>query len=176
MNVLAISGSLRARSSGAALLDAAVRLAPAGMKLTRAASLGQLPHFNPDRDDAPPLEVVAWRARVAASDGLLICSPEYAHGIAGVTKNALDWLVSETTFAGKPVAVLNAAPRSTHADASLREVLVTMSAQLVEVPAIAAAGLEAEAIVADGALAAPLREGLRALQRAIEVRRLTPGR
>jgi len=63
---------------------------------------------------------------------LLIASPEYAHGVTGALKNALDWLVSFEPFANKPVALLNASPRAHHADASLREILKTMSAELVE--------------------------------------------
>jgi NAD(P)H-dependent FMN reductase len=62
---------------------------------------------------------------------LLICSPEYAHGVPGVLKNALDWLVSSPEIVYKPVGLLNASPRSAHAQASLAETLRTMSAVLV---------------------------------------------
>lgn len=47
-------------------------------------------------------------------------------------KNALDWLVSYEPFAFKRVAVLNASPRASHADAALRETLKTMAAHIVE--------------------------------------------
>jgi NAD(P)H-dependent FMN reductase len=76
--------------------------------------------------------VTALRDAVAASDALLFASPEYAHGVTGVIKNTLDWLVSFEPFVDKPVAVLNASPRAHHADAALRETLKTMSAVIVE--------------------------------------------
>jgi chromate reductase len=132
MQVLAISGSLRAWSSNSAALQAASLLAPEGMSIALYSGLDNLPHFNPDRDHEPlPTTVAELRERVAGSDGLLISSPEYAHGIPGSLKNALDWLVGSTDFAGKPVVIINTAPRAVHADAQLREVLVTMAARLV---------------------------------------------
>jgi chromate reductase, NAD(P)H dehydrogenase (quinone) len=65
------------------------------------------------------------------SDALLIASPEYAHGVTAVLKNALDWLVSFEGFIDKRVAIFNASPGSTHADSQLREILTTMSADIV---------------------------------------------
>jgi NAD(P)H-dependent FMN reductase len=62
----------------------------------------------------------------------VIASPEYAHGVPGSLKNALDWLVGSVEFPGKPVAVINTSPRALHADAQLRVILITMSAKLIE--------------------------------------------
>jgi len=73
---------------------------------------------------------------VAVADALLIASPEYAHGVTGTIKNALDWLVAFEGFVDKPVAVLNATPRAHRADAALRETLITMSATLIEAASI----------------------------------------
>jgi chromate reductase, NAD(P)H dehydrogenase (quinone) len=131
MNVLAIPGSLRAASINAAFCRAAADLAPAGMNILIHNDLGTLPLFNPDLEDALPPRVAALRAQVASADAVLIASPEYAHGIAGSMKNALDWLVAFEGFAGKPVAAINTAPRAHHAYNSLREVLQTMSATIV---------------------------------------------
>jgi NAD(P)H-dependent FMN reductase len=130
--VLAISGSLRAKSVNTAALSALQSLAPAGVSVTLYDGLGTLPHFNPDLDVAPlPAPVAALHTAVAAADALVICSPEYAHGIPGVLKNALDWLVSFEGFINKPVAVINARPGATHADASLRETLSVMNTRLL---------------------------------------------
>ena len=93
--------------------------------------------FNPDLESDVPGEVIRLRSTVDQADALIIASPEYAHGITGVMKNALDWLVSFEGFVGKPVALLNASPRAHHADAALREVLRTMSARIVEGASIA---------------------------------------
>jgi chromate reductase, NAD(P)H dehydrogenase (quinone) len=172
MRILAICGSLRARSSNAALLDAAVLVAPNGVSIERSESIASLPHFNPDTEmTALPETVAAFRRAVGDADALLLSSPEYAHGIAGSFKNALDWLVGSTEFPGKPVGILNAAPRATHAEAQLREILRTMSATLVE-PAmlslpIQSSGLDAAGIAADPALTGPLRKAIEALAAAV---------
>ncbi|WP_185867717.1 NADPH-dependent FMN reductase [Sphingomonas sp. TF3] len=131
IRIVALSGSLRRQSVNAALLREIAARAPVGVAV-EIVSLETLPLFNPDLESAPPQAVTAFRGRVAAADALIIASPEYAHGVSGVMKNALDWLVSCEAFAAMPVAVLNAAPRAHHADAALREILSTMSAQVVE--------------------------------------------
>jgi chromate reductase, NAD(P)H dehydrogenase (quinone) len=134
MRVLAISGSLRRGSTNTAALDALARLAPEGMRVLVYQDLAKLPPFNPDDDleGAPkPEPVEALRAMVGACDAIVIAAPEYAHGVSGALKNALDWLVSSETFIGKPVALINASPRAFHAQADLREILTTMAARLV---------------------------------------------
>jgi chromate reductase, NAD(P)H dehydrogenase (quinone) len=75
--------------------------------------------------------VLELRSEIGRAGGLLICSPEYAHGVPGCLKNALDWLVASVEFPGKAVALLNISPRATHAQAQLTEILTTMSARLI---------------------------------------------
>ena len=129
LRVVALCGSLRKASINASLLRAFARLAPFTVDICP--SLGLLPLFNPDLEAEPPEAVRAFHRLVASADALLIASPEYAHGMTGTLKNALDWLVGLEAFTGRPVAVLNASPRAYHADDALREVLRTMSAVLV---------------------------------------------
>lgn len=172
MLILAISGSLRRSSSNTNLLLAAKRLAPPGMNIELYAHLADLPYFNPDLDlDSPPAAVAELRARIGAAQGLLICSPEYARGVAGVLKNALDWLVSSAEFPDKKVAVLNASQRATHADAALRVTLTTMSARLIEAASITVPllgrQLDATGISEDVELSGAVRGALHALQSAI---------
>src|SRR5438105_3807739 len=105
MQILGISGSLRRVSSNTALLRAASLLAPQGVEITLYDGLGDLPPFNPDLEGAEPPSVLDFRARIQEADGVLISSPEYAHGVPGVLKNALDWLVGseKIEIVGKPV-------------------------------------------------------------------------
>lgn len=129
--LLAISGSLRAVSSNRTLLVAAVALAPVGVEIVIYDGLGTLPHFNPDiADDAQPASVMDFRAALARADGVIFSTPEYAHGVPGVLKNALDWVVGTSELVDKPCALFNASPRSTFAVSSLSETLNVMSAQL----------------------------------------------
>jgi chromate reductase, NAD(P)H dehydrogenase (quinone) len=165
MKILAISGGLRAGSSNTAVLRAAARLAPAGVEIVLFEGIADLPFFNPDLDgDRLPAAVAVFRALIGEADGILISSPEYARGIAGVLKNALDWLVGSFEFPNKPVALINTSPRATHAQAALTLTLETMSAQLVRdafvtLPLLGAAHDEMS-IVAREELAGPLRDAI----------------
>jgi len=147
-------GSLRASSSNAALLRAAVALAPSGVEVTLYDGLGDLPHFNPDRDgETAPAAVKDWRVRLQASDGVVFSVPEYAHSLPGVLKDALDWVVGSGEFMDKPVALFNASPRGTYAQASLTETLTAMMAKVVPEAPIAlqlmGTPLNADRIAAD---------------------------
>jgi len=168
--VLTISGSLRARSSNTEVLRAVALLAPVSVEIVPFDGLDALPHFTPDLDDEGailPAAVRALRDAIAGADALLISSPEYAHGVPGSLKNALDWLVSGPEMVNKPVGLLNASSRSRHAHESLAETLRTMSAELVNGAVITVPldgrRLDAAQIAASEEFAAPLRSALRAL-------------
>jgi chromate reductase, NAD(P)H dehydrogenase (quinone) len=156
ITLLAMSGSLRAASSNAALLDAARLLAPPGVAIEHYRGLADLPHFDPDLDRDPPA-VVDLRRQIGAADGLLILCPEYARGIPGAFKNALDWLVSGSEMPGKPVALFNASPRASEAQAALQLVLRTIATRLVEDASLTlpllAKGMDARVIAADETMA-----------------------
>lgn len=167
---LAISGSLRAVSTNTEVLRAAATLAPSNVVVTLYDGLGALPLFNPDLDVEGallPEPVRKFRAQVNSADAVLICSPEYAHGVPGSLKNALDWLVSGHEIPHKPIGLLNASPRSTHAQASLAETLRTMSTEVVPdamlTLALSGPGMDAAAITARPELANRLRMALGAL-------------
>ncbi len=170
--ILAISGSLRIASSNTALLRAASKLVPEGVEITVYDELGNLPLFNPDLEGTEPPSVTDFRARLRASDGVLIASPEYAHGVTGVIKNALDWVVGGEEFVNKPVALLNASPRATHAQASLTETITVMSARIVAEASITVPllgkNLDAAGIVSHSEIASALRAAIVAFARAIE--------
>jgi NAD(P)H-dependent FMN reductase len=165
LDILAISGSLRAQSSNTSLLRLAASVAPDDVHVELYDGLASLPHFNPDDDvDIPPPAVLDLRRRVGAADGLLFCSPEYAHGVPGSLKNALDWLVASVELPGKPVASLNASPMATHAQASLLETLTVMSTRVVHeacvtIP-VTRADLDAEGYIASQAIARATRAAL----------------
>jgi len=98
------------------------RLAPSDIHIDLYRGLGALPPFNPDLEVlGPPAPVLELRARIISSQAVLIAAPEYAHGVSGVIKNALDWMVGNESFVNKPVGLLNASPRASIAQAALRE-------------------------------------------------------
>src|SRR5688572_17256629 len=170
IRLLAISGSVRHRSSNTEVLRALALLAPPSMTVMQYEGLATLPAFNPDLDGegiTPPPAVQDLRCQLANADAVVFRSPEYAHGVPGSLKNALDWLVSVPDMVHKPAALVNVSPRSTYAQVSLAETLRTMSIHLVAeapyvVPLVDRA-MTSIAIASDPALAAPLRECLDAL-------------
>jgi chromate reductase len=170
--ILAISGSLSRTSSNTELLRAAARLGSESASVEVYQGMASIPLFNVDLDLEPaPSAVTDFRARLAASDAVIISSPEYAHGISGVLKNALDWTVSSGDFYQKPIAVFNASPRASIAQESLMEVLRTMGSTIVEGASLAVPllgkHLDAEGIIADATIAPALRDAVAALADAI---------
>ena len=168
MQILAVCGSLRLASSNKNVLLALRSVAPAEIDVVLHPSLDSLPFFNADIEEVePPPSVEAWRARVRLSNALVISSPEYAHGVSGVLKNALDWLVGGVGIVGKPIAVINAMPRATTAHAALVETLRVMGGKVIE-QALPLAGrkLDADGIASDQELSARLLCVLSSLARA----------
>ena len=174
MKVMGLCGSLRKASINAALLRAAAQLTPPELTLTVMPGLGELPLFNPDIEVSPPESVLRFHQMVAESDALLIASPEYAHGVTGTIKNALDWLVGFEPFVGKAVAVLNASPRAQHSDMALRETLRTMGAVIIESASITipllGAGLDEVGMLTTPSVAEAVRGALATLQEALLAR------
>jgi chromate reductase, NAD(P)H dehydrogenase (quinone) len=110
-NILAISGSLREKSLNSALLSSVISMIPSRGTVVNYSEMAQLPHFNPDLDlDDIDAAVANWRRNLKKANGVLICTPEYAKGVPGSLKNALDWVVSSGEFVNKPVAVISASP------------------------------------------------------------------
>jgi chromate reductase len=171
LRILAISGSLRATSSNTYLLKAAELLAPENVLIEHYDGLGQLPHFNPDLPEPLPAPVLDLYARIERASGLLISCPEYARGIPGSFKNALDWLVGSSSFPDKPVALFNASSRAEAAQAALRLVLTTMSARLIEEASITidllSKRLDPQGIAASADMAPVLRNALQVYARAL---------
>ena len=165
MQILAISGSLRSASTNTTLLNAAGTLAPKNMELLVYSGLRDLPHFNPDLDIQPaPLAVAEFRSQLCRSAGVIISSPEYAHGVPGVLKNALDWLVASGELYEKPVALFSASPRGSYAQASLTETLNVMMARVVPEACISVPllgrNLDESGIIAEAEISSAVRSAL----------------
>ena len=156
IDILALSGSLRAASTNSALLAALQRHAPADCRVTVYGGLGRLPIFNPDDEgERTPPEATTLISAVTAADGIVVSSPEYAHGLPGGLKNALDWLVSRDAAVGKPAMQVHASPRSLISRAALREVMRTMSFDLHDGPVLEIALLGKKPPEIAGVLAEP---------------------
>ena len=131
LKLLALSGSLRKSSYNTAAIKALNILAPGHIDIT-IGNIADLPLFNPDMEGDEIPELQQLKSSLKESAGLIIASPEYAHGISGPLKNALDWMVSGEEFPYKPIMLINTSPRASHAQVSLKEVLSTMSGNIIE--------------------------------------------
>jgi len=135
--VLLVCGSLRSKSTNAAVLRTAQRVAPQRVAATVYEGLGTLPHFNPDDDVEPlPPAVAKLRAAIRRADALCFSTPEYAGALPGAFKNLLDWTIGDDqrgSIYEKPVAWINTSPRgAAEAHRSLRIVLGYAHARVVD--------------------------------------------
>lgn len=171
MKLLAISGSLRRNSYNTAVLKALQQLATGDIEI-KLGDITQLPLFNPDLENSEITALTQLKADIADASGLIIASPEYAHGISGPMKNALDWLVSSTEFPYIPIMLINTSPRASHALAALKEVLLTMSATLIDSASVSvpllSSGLGHSAILHNQTLSRTLQNSLLEFHHQIE--------
>jgi len=179
MKIVAVSGSLRAASTNTALVCAAAVLAPEGMEVTVYDGLADLPHFSPELDgEAAPAAVRDLRGLLGGTEGVLICTPEYAFGMPGSLKNALDWLVSSGELWRKPIVALSASPSALGGEKAHAALLLTLSAleaRVVEEGSLIIPFVRTK-VTKDGDIADPettsaLRGSLDALARAVEAHR-----
>ncbi len=92
--MLAICGSLQAKSGNLTLLHIAAASTPPGVELMIFDGLRNLLHFNPDIEaSGVPESVTRWRQALAESCAVLIASPEYGFSLPGVLKNSIDWVI-----------------------------------------------------------------------------------
>lgn len=136
MNILAISGSLRAASTNTSLLRAIANVAPSEITVNLYDGLDDLPHFSPERDTGlAPAAVQSLRTQLREADAVIICTPEYIHGMPGVLKNMLDWIASSGEFVHKPTGIISAGPSDTggmRAHAALSHTLEVLMAETPE--------------------------------------------
>lgn len=154
MEIFAVSGSLRPQSTVTALLRAAVALLPEGDHAEIHPSLAELPFFDPaiEPDDAPDV-VQEFRARVEAADAFVVAAPEYAAGMPGVLKNALEWLVGSGEVYEKPTAVLTASPNPGGGARSRSWTVETLTIMSADMPGDAVLGVPlVRSVMADGVL------------------------
>lgn len=172
LKLLALCGSLRRASLNAMLLRATQRLAAQNIHISLYPSLGDLPLFNPDIEHTESDAVIRLRDAILSSDGLIIASPEYARGVSGVMKNALDWMVGNESFINKPIMLLNASPRAHHALDAMRLTLRTMSANVIDEAHVAVqimgTKLDEEGILNDAGIAQSLRKAIEVFGTVIE--------
>ena len=166
--ILALNGSTRAKSANALFIQAIERLAGDRATFTHYPSIADLPHFNPDRDvDPAPAAVAQLREVLAKAEGLLICTPEYAMGVPGSLKNALDWTVSSGELRLKPTMLVTASLSGEKAEESLLGTLLVLEAVITPATTVlvrfARTKVSAEGVITDASVADQVQAALSAL-------------
>ncbi len=126
ITIIAISGSLKSTSTNTAILKAIAKLASQNVDIEIFEGIDLLPHFNPEITEDIPA-VVLFRNKIKEADGVLFSTPEYAFGVPGVLKNALDWLVSSGELNKKPIAAISVSPMQSGGDKALDSLMLTLS-------------------------------------------------
>ncbi|MGH7118413.1 MAG: NADPH-dependent FMN reductase [Acetobacteraceae bacterium] len=156
LKVVSLLGSLRKGSFNAMLARTLPGLAPAGMAITPAPSIRDLPLYNADvQAEGFPAPVMALAGAIAAADGVIIVTPEYNYSIPGVLKNAIDWVsrLSPQPFAGKPVALASASQGALGGARSqyhLRQVMVFVEAYVLNRPEVMVPAVQSKVDAAKG--------------------------
>ena len=141
VNILAISGSSRKKSSTLKALNSLKNFMPNSVEYEIYTGIEKLPHFNRELDnDTPPTEVEVYRELLSRADGVIICTPEYIKGVPGVLKNALEWLVSSSELYSKPVAVITASADGVNAHQALQLNLRMLNANVFDGGALLISG------------------------------------
>jgi NAD(P)H-dependent FMN reductase len=112
--VTVLVGSLRADSVNRQLAERLATLAPDDVEIRIVDNLDQIPFYNEDLDgEDAPAAATALRETVAASDRVLVITPEYNATIPAVINNAIDWLsrpYGAGALVGKPFGVIGVTP------------------------------------------------------------------
>src|ERR1700752_1348819 len=146
VNLVGLPGSLRKASFSRAMLIGLHDNLPEKGRLEICDLPLPLYNGGDDRSDAPA-PVRQFRDAIASSDGVVIVTPEYNHGVPGVLKNALDWAsrpFGKSALTDKPVLVISVSPAFTggvRAQAQVNETLLSISARVMGGPQVVIGGI-----------------------------------
>lgn len=136
-NILAICGSTRKDSANLQLLKMISDITSDIYEVSIFEEIAELPHFNPDLDNEnPPRKIVEFREKIANSDGIIICTPEYVFSIPGSLKNAIEWCVSTTLFSDKPIGIITASASGDKGHEELQLIMKTLESKFDKKTAI----------------------------------------
>ncbi|WP_158974974.1 NADPH-dependent FMN reductase [Cellulophaga sp. L1A9] len=132
-NIIGICGSASPSSANLSILNWIANAEKANFNLELVEDLTQLPHFNTAlTDENVPEQIVAFRAKIAHADGIIICTPEYIFSIPSGLKNMIEWCVSTTVFIDKPVGLITASASGLKGHAELKLIMETIQTKFID--------------------------------------------
>lgn len=173
LKVLVIIGSASTASSNRKLMEVFGELVADHFLLNIFDDLGLLPHFDPQKLDALPLPVAELLEKIAVAPAVIFCSPEYIFSIPARLKNLLEWTVSTTIFANKPVALITASADGQQGHTQLKLIMHTLGAKLSDETELIIPGIKGkfddQGNIKDAALITALTRFETALRKLIEL-------
>ncbi|MEO7309206.1 MAG: NADPH-dependent FMN reductase [Chitinophagaceae bacterium] len=131
--IFGISGSTRQQSSNQLLLQAIGDFFATDIDLEIFDGLASIPAFDPDQlNGNDPAVVKLFREKIAGADGVIICTPEYAHGVPGSLKNAIDWTVGSGEFSHKPTVLITASTDGRFGHQAMLDTLRVIEAENID--------------------------------------------
>jgi len=127
LKITAISGSLKSTSANSTILKTLSAFKRDAVQFNIYNGLEDIPAFNPDKEQGNAA-VAEFKRQLKEADGVIISTPEYAFGVPGVLKNALDWTVSSGELNEKPVIAISASPMYAGGDKAMTSLLLTLGA------------------------------------------------
>jgi len=160
IHILGINGSIRNNSSSHTVMNEVINNLPANVKFSLFEQLADIPAFDGSESDPDP--VAHFKSQINQADAIIICTPEYAFGVPGALKNALDWTVGSGNFMNKPVALITASSQGEKGHEALQHILTAIAAKLDPVTTLLISFIRAK--VKDGSISdAPTLESVKSL-------------
>ena len=117
---------MRADSTNTIILKTLGSLLPSDITFEIFEGLDEIDHFSPGLLDTEP--VTRFKKAIQKADAIVISTPEYAFGVPGTLKNALDWTVGTGELNDKPVSAISASPLNSGGNNALASLLLTLTA------------------------------------------------
>lgn len=127
IHILGISGSLKTSSANTRILHELAAFQNKNIRYTLFENLEDIPPFNPDKEEGNS-SVKNFKHLLQTAQGVILSTPEYAFGLPGVLKNALDWTVSSGDLNEKPLIAVSASPLASGGSKAMDSLLLTLNA------------------------------------------------
>ncbi|GAA3645181.1 NADPH-dependent FMN reductase [Flavivirga jejuensis] len=132
-NIIGICGSASRNSANLSILKWIAKSEKSDFNLEIIDNLTELPHFKTELTDKnTPKQIVDFRNKIANSDGIIICTPEYVFSIPSGLKNMIEWCVSTSVFSNKPIGFITASASGEKAHEELKLIMKTIQTKFTE--------------------------------------------
>ena len=131
--VIGICGSASRNSGNMAILKIIAESEKSDLDVDIIEDLAQLPPFRTElTTNNVPEKIIDVRNKIANADGIIICTPEYVFSVPSGLKNLIEWCVSTTVFADKPVGLITASANGEKGHEELKMIMNTLQTMFTD--------------------------------------------